>query len=327
LTEPKPKPDAGPLVGLNARTEPGPGAVMGQFRFHGDAIDGGLLLDTDLPWLGGDLATEYWCVDGDVETGQAGRLAWACTRDLLLLSLTVPDDDESISQRSRQAYDELIDFLGESGFGHFIRLWNFLPRINDGPGDEERYRQFCLGRSGALEKAGIVESGLCAGTAIGTRGDRILIHALAARQPGIPVENPRQVAAYRYPRYYGPRSPSFARATGLGLADGRQGLLISGTASVVGHATRHPEDLTAQVDETICNMQALLEASAGILDCPGLARFGPESLLRVYLRDGQQWQAVYEQLRQTWPDSPIVGLEGDICRSDLLVEIEAWHQG
>jgi hypothetical protein len=58
------------------------------------------------------------------------------------------------------------------------------------------------------------EAALPAATCIG-RFDgvrRLQVYWLAAREAGLPLENPRQVSAFRYPRQYGPQSPSFSRA-------------------------------------------------------------------------------------------------------------------
>src|SRR3546814_17247700 len=77
--------------------------------------------------------------------------------------------------------------------------------------------------------------------------------------PCTPVENPGQVSAYRYPRQYGQQQPSFARAM-LPPPGSAMPLLLSGTASVVGHATAHVGELLAQLDETFNNFDALVGA-------------------------------------------------------------------
>ena len=64
------------------------------------------------------------------------------------------------------------------------------------------------------------------------------IYFLAGAHPAHILGNPRQVNAYDYPSLYGPRSPSFARAS-LYRSDSATQLFISGTASVVGHQSQH----------------------------------------------------------------------------------------
>ena len=80
------------------------------------------------------------------------------------------------------------------------------------------------------------------------------------RDAGRPVENPRQVPAYRYSRRYGPLPPCFARGTIVrGLpsdADGADApaLLVGGTASIVGEDSLHDRDARQQALETFDNL-------------------------------------------------------------------------
>lgn len=312
---------------LAVTPRPGEEAPLGRFRFGTmEALPGDL--ETDHAWLGGDLGAEYWQADGPVSRGEEDGLYWSATDDLLLMSMALDNSgDDDPADVSHDSYRRLVEFARAAGHPWLLRLWNFLPQINRGYGDHERYRRFCLGRNLALEEAGVTKSELCAATAVGTHGRRLLIHVLAGRAPGMPVENPRQVAAYHYPRIYGPRSPSFARGMVLGLDGGDHGLFVSGTASIVGHRTIHPDQLMPQLDETIMNLESLLSEAASRLARPALQAFNRNSLLRVYLRDRSRWDAVEQRLRATWPEAWIVGLEAEICRRELMVEIEAFHRG
>lgn len=277
-----------------------------------------------LEWLGGNLENECWRVGSRPRSGSAGTIDWRRAGDLLFLSLEQPEDPASDpSAAVEAAYRELLSVAAEAGCRYLLRAWNYLPAINAGEGDNERYRRFCLGRAAALEKAGYGVGELCAGTAIGSDEPRLRIYLLCAPRPGVNIENPRQVSAYRYPRRYGPRSPSFARATAVGGAGDSMVLMVSGTASVVGHRTLHEGDVDGQLDEVIRNLDALLAESARKLSRPGLAEFDASGLLRVYVRHASDWPAIERRLRQRWPRANLAGLRGDVCRADLLVEIEA----
>src|SRR6185503_5653985 len=139
------------------------------------------------------------------------------------------------------------------------------------------------------------------------------VYALTARIPGLPVENPRQVNAWRYPREFGPTPPTFAR----GMTTPAGQLLISGTAAVVGSASRHQDDVAAQLDETLTNVQSLI-TSAGANGAKGP---GPGSLLKVYVRDANDASLVVAKLAEAMNDADgILVLRGDICRRELLVE-------
>ncbi len=279
---------------------------------------------TGLTCLGGDLVEECWQVSPTVAVGQEDGVRWHQAGDLLFMAWEQPDDprfDPALA--AEEGYQNLLALASRRGFEKLLRAWNFMPSINLGDGDAERYRRFCLGRARALEAVGLEGADLCAGTAIGGEDPALRIFVLAAPVAGINIENPRQLSAFRYPRIYGPRSPSFARATAFPQPDGSTLLMISGTASVVGHETTHEGDVDGQVDEIVTNMTALLEESVHRLGRENLSTFGPHSLLRVYVRHAEHWPAVYKRLRRAWPNSPMVGLRGDICRSDLLLEVEA----
>ncbi len=277
-----------------------------------------------LEWLGGDLRVESWHCDAAVASGAVGDVAWRRAGDLLFLGVEQPDDPASDpSSAVEGAYARLLSVAADAGCPRLLRAWNYLPAINDGDGDAERYRRFCLGRAAALERAGYGDAELCAGTAIGGDEPRLRIYLLCAPRPGVNIENPRQVSAYRYPRQYGPRSPSFARATAVAGPGDSVWLMISGTASVVGHRTLHAGDVEAQLAEVVCNLETLLSEAAGQLGRPGLGDFDANSLLRVYLRHAADWPLIEKRLRERWPDARLAGLRGDVCRADLLVEIEA----
>lgn len=225
---------------------------------------------------------------------------------------------------AKEAYARLQRTVGgEGGYPHLLRIWNYIDAITGGDGDDERYRQFCVGRALGF---GTTPLRFPAATAIGRHdGLRVLqVYWIAARQPGTPVENPRQVAAYRYPRQYGPQPPSFARAMLAHDADALP-LMLSGTAAVVGHASRHPGDLAAQLDETLANFAALLDAARQ--HAPGLATgFGPASPLKAYVREVADLPRMAALLADRLPPgTPHLLLHGEVCRRELLVEIDGFH--
>lgn len=301
---------------------------LGYFDFPASPGAAESALPTQLPWLGGDLTLERWCSPSTIEHGQDERLSWRADGELLLLSWRsdCPSGCDP-APLAEAAYLDLVAQARSLGYPNPLRFWNILPEINEGRGDAERYRRFCLGRAHGLEARGIREEQLCAASAVGSSGHELRVHCLAGRQAGTPLENPRQVAAYRYPRHYGPRTPSFARALGLPLRGGEQALLISGTASIVGHHTCHPDETEAQLEETIHNLRTLLGEASQRLGRQALASFDARSVLRAYVRRPAEWPRIEARLRQAWPEAWLLGVQADICRADLTVEIEGFHRG
>lgn len=144
---------------------------------------------------------------------------------------------------------------------------------------------------------------------------------LAGKEPGIAIENPRQTNAYRYPQDFGPRSPTFARGMLVGEA-----LFISGTASIIGSETVHVEDVSRQLEETIANLHAVIaqarESGFTATDCS-------ELFMNVYLRHAADYSRVRDRLVAEFGGTAhIAWMQADVCRADLLVEIEAfWMPG
>ena len=226
---------------------------------------------------------EVWRGSGDIETGREGDIRWSCDGELLFGAIEVDEGEGGIDEAARIAYRAMTRFVSARGFPHLLRIWNYLDAITLGEGDAERYRQFCVGRAQGLGDFDV--AWLPAATAIGRCDDaRVLqVYWLAAKAPGRPVENPRQISAYRYPRQYGPQPPSFARAM-LPPTRDQMPLLLSGTAAIVGHASQYDGKLDKQLDETFANFDALLGAARERQ--PQLpAQFGPGTRLKVYVRD------------------------------------------
>lgn len=266
---------------------------------------------------------EVWRSAGPVATGREGAIRYSHDGALMFGVLEWEEPDGGILHASAHAYAALVAFWRDSDYPHLLRIWNYFDAITLGEGDGERYRQFCVGR---VQGLGDVDTRtLPAATAIGSRdGRRVLqVYWLAAREPGLPLENPRQVSAYRYPREYGPQSPTFARA--LLPPSPRVPLLLSGTASIVGHASQHADSLRAQLDETLTNLDSLLGAARE--RAPTLSpHLDGTSRLKVYVRDATDADAVAAQLEaRLGTRVPWLMLHADVCRRELLVEIEGMH--
>jgi len=267
---------------------------------------------------------EVWRTDGPIASGRDGEIAWSSNGQLAFGVIEVEEGESGIVEAAAHAYERLTGFVRDSDTPHLLRIWNYLDAITQGDGDAERYRQFCVGRARGLGAFDATQ--LPAATAIGRCDDaRVLqIYWLSAAAPGIPVENPRQVSAYRYPRSYGPQPPSFARAM-LPPTAHQAPLLLSGTASVVGHASQHADALLAQLEETFANFDALLGAAR--LSQPTLpASFGAGTRLKVYVRDRGDLDAVDAALQARFGDRvPRILLHAAICRRELCVEIDGVH--
>ncbi len=277
--------------------------------------------------LSGPLA-ENWLVGGEIEAVSSGTFSGIRNDRYQFLHCQSELASSDIRQITRELYRELIEHIGTSRYSQPVRFWNYVPSINllSDPAieDSEVYRQFCWGRAEALETANLP---LPAATAVGCSDGKLHISLLSATQD-IAVshfENPRQTSAYHYPRQYGPRSPSFARATVI-QSDDASMLLLSGTASIVQHETRHPGNLEAQMQETASNIDSLLDSVLNKTD--GQSKpFTPVSS-RCYLRHAEDLpraRIAFSEALADWPEPAF--LVNDICRRELVMEVEAVFRG
>jgi chorismate lyase/3-hydroxybenzoate synthase len=264
---------------------------------------------------------EVWRLPQTVTAGWSGDVGYACGGDFLFAHLLLEGSaGTDLTRLTAQAYEQLLAFLRDAGFPHPLRIWNYMSRINDEEMGLERYQAFCRGRADAFAQAAIPERAFPAATAIGCEASGLSIHLLAGRGAGLPIGNPRQISAYRYPPAYGPRPPSFARALCYRGPYGALELTISGTASIVGHVTMHPGEPMRQTRETIRNLRSLVEHAR---IAPRRSDQGPPALLKVYLRDPNRVREIDTLLRAwTRGRSKIMYLHGTICRRDLEIEIE-----
>lgn len=280
------------------------------------------------PASGGEIF-EIWTTASPTRPCQIGPVIGACGDDLAFGAVTLEEAENlSLEATVEQAYLNIFDFMDQTGFGAPIRFWNYLTSITADDGGLERYRRFNIGRHRAFS-AGLRQNLPPAASGVGGHHGASVIYFLAARTPATPIENPRQVSAYEYPPIYGPHSPSFSRASiyaqGSHAQGGTQALFISGTASIVGHETRHRGDLPGQIAETIENLRALIAAAAQTAPTDNPPT-DDHWAAKIYLRNPAYREAVTPAIDAMFgADSQRLYLHGDICRADLLLEVEAFR--
>jgi enamine deaminase RidA (YjgF/YER057c/UK114 family) len=147
------------------------------------------------------------------------------------------------------------------------------------------------------------------------------------------VSNPSQINAYEYSQqvlkgFAGSADsvkhpPQFERGLILINKTGST-LFVSGTASIIGQETIGKGDITEQTIVTIENIKKVADIErikqlAGKQDMTD----GKYSLLRVYIKKQEDFSSVKRICNKHFKDSPVIFIEADICRDDLLTEIEA----
>ena len=241
--------------------------------------------------------------------------------------------------RSTDAFMRMMRRLADRGvpYGNVIRTWLYLGDIVGPEGDTQRYKELNRARADFYQDfrfgAGLTPPSLNgsvypASTGIGTDGRDILMSCIGLTTDRddvvvTPLENPQQTSAFDYRENYSPKSPKFARAMAIATGDWAT-VFISGTASITGSETRFIGDVEGQTRQTLENIEALV--SADNFTGHGLPGFGSTledlALARVYIKYQEDYQKTRRVCEAMFGELPTIYAVGDVCRPDLLVEIE-----
>ncbi len=243
-------------------------------------------------------------------------------------------------EESATAFQRMQRQLATAGvdFDQVVRTWIYVNQITAGEEGRQRYQELNRARTDFYREVGFgkntrapspSETIYPASTGIGTSGDRITMACMAldTQRPDVfilPLENPQQTPACAYQTKYSPQSPKFARA--MAVVQGHfVTTLVSGTASIVDAKTVHPGDIVRQTEQTIDNIEQLIApenfARHGL---PGAgATLRDIAKLRVYVKHLADYEKCREVCERRLPRIPAIYLHADVCRPDLLVEIEA----
>ena len=223
------------------------------------------------------------------------------------------ENSSSRAEQTRQTLEQLEQTLGLAGFSlaDVVRTWFFLEDILSWYDDFNRARNEIY--SGVKFRTG----SLPASTGIGAKNPAgtALAVAVWAMQPHNGRAHAREIASPLQcpaPAY----GSSFSRAMEISSPAGRR-LLVSGTASIT------PLGRTAHVGDVARQIDLSMEAVAAILRSRGytfsdLTRATAYFKHRADVRAFTDWCAAHG-----WRSLPVVAAHCDICRSDLLFELEA----
>lgn len=230
----------------------------------------------------------------------------------LLTGVLPRDPAASKVDQTTSVFEGVEDALKEAGmtFAHVARTWLYMDKIL------EWYNPFNRARDAFFHSRNVYNGLVPASTGIGSAnlcGSAITACAIAVKPKSDrltvqTVESPLQCSALNY------RS-SFSRAVELGTPEYRT-LMVSGTASIEpGGATAHVDDVARQIQLTMDVVEAIL-ASRGM---------GWKDATRavMYLKKAEYMEEWQGWLKARGLESmPLVTVEADVCRDDLLVELE-----
>jgi len=258
-------------------------------------------------------------------TSSKGKSIWGIGITSNQANLTLTDQIEF-------SFETVLQILEKEGMtlADIVRQWNYIPgilNVRDAEGKHlQNYQVFNEIRQ-KYYSTNVFSDGYPAATGIGTRNGNYDLDFFALKSgPSVQkvgLSNPKQQNAYEYHQAFlvgdattGPikKTPLFERAKMLNIDDEKM-IFISGTASIIGQETIGIGDIKCQTEITINNMQELI---------PNLGdrKKIQYTYLRAYIKEEQDFQTVKAICESSFPDVSVSYLQADVCRDNLLVELE-----
>ena len=288
----------------------------------------------------GGLSLDIYTLEGEAEI-RIEELNGVCygrivnDEESLLFIEGIPASDfaESVRTQSDEVFVKLDSILSLYGFAvdDIVRQWNYIGSIVACREGKQNYQEFNDARTIYYSRGGW-SNGYPAATGIGASGDGIVVGGIAfkrADQKGIyPIDNPLQIAAHVYSKKVliddaenaVKSTPKFERAKLIETARGAC-CFVSGTAAIRGEESMDASSAKLQTIKTIENIEYLVSKE-------NLVRFGckPYDLkyvqIQVFIKNEEDYEEVRKVVEEAYPNMPVVYSIADVCRSELLVEIE-----
>lgn len=240
----------------------------------------------------------------------------------------------SFRQQSVDVFDTIAAVFEKEGFEvcDIVRQWNYLERIVDFENEYQHYQAFNDART-AFYATGKWNEGYPAATGIGMQSGGVIVDIDAIRYSKdalsiVPIDNQLQIAAHEYSKRLliseveNKTTPKFERAKAVDFADDGGVIYISGTAAIRGEESLHNATLKEQLVTTVENIEYLIGDEN--LNHAGMSQVCARTykLLRVYLKHDKFVNEAKELLQRMFPSLPMSFLLADVCRDELLIEIE-----
>ena len=285
------------------------------------------------------LALEIYALEGDAEF-QIGEQDGVCygiieneeEKMLFVEGIPATDFSKSVLSQSQEVFVKLNLLLSAHDFkvDDIVRQWNYIGNIVSYKDGKQNYQEFNDARSAYYAQAEW-RNGYPAATGIGST-DGIVVGGIAFKTVGdvgvYPIDNPLQVAAHVYSKKVliddaanaVKSTPKFERAK-LIESCGGVCCFVSGTAAIRGEESVEADSAKMQTIRTIENIEHLVSKG-------NLVRYGCKAydlryaFLHVFIKNAKDYEEVKAVVDKAYPQVATIYSVADVCRSELLVEIE-----
>jgi len=261
-------------------------------------------------------------------------------KEVVVSGLSVLSKNNDTSELSEKSFKLMKSILKKENltFSNVTRQWNYIENIlminKVNNISIQNYQVFNDIRAKHYNSADFI-CGFPAATGIGMNTGGVIIDFYAVSTPQkiyvAPISNPKQIDAHQYSEdvligssYQESKvknPPKFERAKLLYFND--SGLIfISGTASIIGQKTKSVQKIDEQTITTIENIYQLI--SKNTLQNLNINHSKEPKFvnIRVYVKNEQDIPIVKSICKKYFKETPTLYLVSDICRNELLVEIE-----
>lgn len=297
------------------------------------------------PCDGAELAIEAWALatreaeiqhhGPDVITVRYDGLRW-----IQAAASAADGDGHTAYDQTSQVFTTLRNRLTQAGvsFDEVARIWLYQGGITAPEDGTERYRELNRARTDFFEgmqfgRRLVASSNgkvsYPASTGIGTMGRGLVATCMALQTDRkdvrlFPLENPLQTPSFDYAQRFSLKSPKFSRAMAVAIGN-YVTTWISGTASIVHSESLHLGDVEKQANQTLTNIERLIDAEN--FERHGLAGAGSTladlAKVRVYVKRPEDFERCRATCERRLGSVPVIYAHADVCRPELLVEIEA----
>jgi hypothetical protein len=266
-----------------------------------------------------------------VSDSNGGAVLFKNGKSKVLIGSVQSFSNPDCKNNSKQVFDDLLLILNsvEFSLNSVVRQWNYIEDILGFDGKEQHYQEFNNVRSTFYSDL-FNQTGYPAATGIGMNCGGVIIEFIAVQSnelKSVAINNPSQIAAHTYSssvlageECLLKTTPKFERARYLELF-GKKLIFISGTASIIGERTVGVGNPAEQTEITINNIKQLY--SKEILNKLSGETLNPKyGHARVYIKYRKDFPVIKRTFKSHFGKLPVVYIIADICRTDLLVEIE-----
>lgn len=243
---------------------------------------------------------------------------------------------QPIREQCKDIFWKVNKILTSEGMdaSNIVRQWNYVERITDFDGEHQHYQSLNDVRT-LFYNTATWNNGFPAATGIGTAFGGVIVDFDAISSDFLEVvalDNDLQVPAHAYSQgvllgeedieLQERSTPKFER--GKIVASGREALgYISGTAAIRGEESLTDMDIMRQTVVTMENIEYLMSVK-------NLTKNGVKSelkrpifrTLRVYLKYSKDIDVVKPFFEEKYPQSHVCYVIADVCREELLIEVE-----